>query len=138
VFRIDSAYHSAAVLGAIRRAGAYFPVTVPQRRDVRAAIAAIPEDAWIPVTHPRAIWDEAQKRLISDAEIAEVPYTAFALKKKGQAITARLIVRGLAHWLYLEVRSEPEIAAAHQHWREAAPACSARTRIARGIEHGRP
>ena len=91
--RIDSAYHSAAVLGAIRRAGAYFSVTVPLRRDIRAAIAAIPEDAWIPITYPRAIWDENQQRLISDAQVAEVPYTAFALKKKGQAITARLIVR---------------------------------------------
>jgi hypothetical protein len=56
-------------------------------------IASIPEDAWTPITYPRAIWDENQKRLISDAQIAEVPYTAFALKKKGQAITARLIVR---------------------------------------------
>ena len=33
VFRIDSAYHSAAVLGAIRRAGACFSVTVPLRRE---------------------------------------------------------------------------------------------------------
>ena len=33
------------VLGAIRRAGACFSVTVPLRRDVRAAIEAIPEDA---------------------------------------------------------------------------------------------
>ena len=93
VFRIDSAYHSAAVLGAIRRAGACFSVTVPLRRDIRAAIAAIPGDAWTPITYPRAIWDENQKRLIPDAEVAEVPYTAFALKKKGRAITARLIVR---------------------------------------------
>ena len=59
---------------------------------IRAAIAAIPEDAWTPITYPRAIWDEDQNRLISDAEVAEVPYTAFA-SKKGQAITARLIVR---------------------------------------------
>jgi hypothetical protein len=29
---------------------------------------------------------------VSDAEVAEIPYTAFA-SKKGQAITARLIVR---------------------------------------------
>ena len=93
VVRIDSAYHSATVLGAIRRAGACFSVTVPLRRDIRAAIAPIPEDAWTPITYPRAIWDENQKRLISSAEVAEVPYTAFALKKKGQAITARLIVR---------------------------------------------
>jgi hypothetical protein len=93
VVRIDSAYHSAAVLGAIRRTGAYFSVTVPLRRNIRTTIASIPEDAWIPITYPRAIWDEDQKRLISDAQIAEVPYTAFARKKKGQAITARLIVR---------------------------------------------
>jgi hypothetical protein len=86
--RIDSAYHSAAVLGAIRRAGACFSVTVPLRRNIRAAIASIPEDAWTPITYPRAIWDENQNRLIS-----ELPYTAFARKKKGSAITARLIVR---------------------------------------------
>ena len=92
VFRIDSAYYSAAVLGAIRRGGACFSVTVPMDPRIRAAIAAIPESAWTPITYPRAIWDEDQNRLISDAEVAEVPYTAFA-SKKGQAITARLIVR---------------------------------------------
>jgi hypothetical protein len=59
---------------------------------IRAAIAAIPGSAWTPVTYPRAIWDEDQNRLISDAEVAEVPYTAFT-SKKGQAITARLIIR---------------------------------------------
>ena len=80
--RIDSAYHSAAVLGAIRRAGAYFSVTVPLRRNIRTAIASIPEDAWTPITYPRAIWDEDQKRLISDAQIAELPYTAFARRRK--------------------------------------------------------
>jgi hypothetical protein len=93
VVRIDSAYHSASVLGAVRRAGACFSVTVPLRRNIRAAIASIPEDAWTPITYPRAIWDEDQNRLISGAQIAELPYTAFALKKKGSAITARLIVR---------------------------------------------
>jgi hypothetical protein len=61
-------------------------------RKIRAAIASISEDAWTPVTYPRAIWDEDQGRLISDAEVAEVEYTAFA-SKKGKAITARLIVR---------------------------------------------
>jgi hypothetical protein len=92
VFRIDSAYYSAAVLGAIRRGGARFSVTVPLHRKVRAAIASISDDAWTPITYPRAVWDEDQGRLISDAEVAEVPYTAFA-SKQGQAITARLIVR---------------------------------------------
>jgi Transposase DDE domain group 1 len=92
VFRIDSAYYSAKVLHAIRRGGAHFSVTIPVSRKVRAAIASITEDAWTPITYPRAIWDEEQQRLISDAEVAEVPYTAFA-SKKGKAITARLIVR---------------------------------------------
>ena len=92
MFRIDSAYYSAAVLGAIRRGGACFSVTVRMDPKVRAAIAAISEDAWTPITYPQAIWDQDQQRLISDAEVAEVPYTAFA-SKKGQAITARLIVR---------------------------------------------
>ena len=92
VFRIDSAYYSAAVLGAIRAAGACFSVTVRMDPKIRAAIAAIPGDAWTPVTYPRAVWDEDQQRLISDAEVAEVPYTAFAARK-GKTITARLIVR---------------------------------------------
>ena len=92
VFRIDSAYYSAKVLGTIRSAGACFSVTVRMDPKIRAAIAAIGEDAWTPITYPRAVWDEDQQRLISDAEVAEVPYTAFA-SKKGQAITARLIVR---------------------------------------------
>ena len=92
VFRIDSAYYSAAVLGTIRAARAHFSVTVRMDPKIRAAIAAIPQDAWTPITYPRAIWDEDQHRLISDAEVAEVTYTAFAAKK-GKAITARLIVR---------------------------------------------
>ena len=92
VFRIDSAYYSAAVLGTIRAAGACFSVTVRMDPKIRAAIAAIPGDAWTPITYPRAVWDEDQNRLISDAEVAEVPYTAFA-SRKGKAITARLIVR---------------------------------------------
>jgi hypothetical protein len=92
VFRIDSAYYSAAVLGAIRRGGACFSVTVRMDRKIRAAIAAIGQDAWTPITYPQAIWDEDQQRLISDAQVAEVPYTAFA-SKRGKAVTARLIVR---------------------------------------------
>jgi hypothetical protein len=66
--------------------------TSGEQEDQGAAIAAIGESAWTPITYPQAIWDEDQQRLISDAEVAEVRYTAFA-SKKGQAITARLIVR---------------------------------------------
>ena len=49
-------------------------------------------DDWTPIRYPRAIWDDQLDAWISDAEIAEAQYTAFA-SKKGQAVTARLIVR---------------------------------------------
>ena len=41
---------------------------------------------------PRAIWDDQLRQWVSDAQVAEVPYTAFT-SRKGQAVTARLIVR---------------------------------------------
>jgi hypothetical protein len=92
VARGDSAFYSAAFTGAIRRAGAFFSVTVRMDPKVRAAIAAIPDTAWTPIRYPRAAWDDQLRCWISDAEVAEVQYTAFT-SKKGQAITARLIVR---------------------------------------------
>ena len=92
VVRMDSASCNAAVTGAIRRAGARFSVTVPVTASIRAAIAAIGEDAWTAIRYPRAIWDDQLDCWISDAEVAETGYTAFA-SKKGQAVTARLIVR---------------------------------------------
>ena len=92
VVRADSAFYSAAFTGAVRRAGAFFSVTVRMDPKVKAAIAAIPETGWTPVRYPRAVWDDQLRCWISDAEVAEVEYTAFT-SKKGQAITARLIVR---------------------------------------------
>jgi hypothetical protein len=92
IVRADSAYYSAAFCGAVRRAGARFSVTVTMDPKIRAAIAAIGEDAWTAIRYPRAIWDDQLRCWVSDAQVAEVPYTAFAAKK-GKAITARLIIR---------------------------------------------
>jgi hypothetical protein len=92
IVRMDSAFYGSPACSAARRAGACFSVTVRMDPKVRAAIAAIPEDAWMPIRYPRAIWDDQLGRWVSDAQVAEVEYTAFA-SKKGQAITARLIVR---------------------------------------------
>jgi hypothetical protein len=92
VVRMDSAFYGAPAVRAARRAGARFSVTVRMDPKVRAAIAAIPGDAWTPIRYPRAIWDDRLGRWVSDAQVAETDYTAFA-SKKGQAITARLIVR---------------------------------------------
>src|SRR5437588_6691348 len=56
VVRLDSAFYNAAVTGAVGRAGARFSITVPMNARIRAAIAAIGEDAWTPIRYPRAIW----------------------------------------------------------------------------------
>jgi DDE family transposase len=92
IVRMDSAYYNAAVTGAVRRAGARFSVTAPMNASIRAAIAAIGGDAWTAIKYPHAIWDDQLGAWASDAEVAETQYTAFA-SKKGQAVTARLIVR---------------------------------------------
>ena len=92
IVRADSTYYSAAFCGAVRRAGARFSVTVNMDPKIRAAIAAIGEDAWTAIRYPRAIWDDQLRCWVSDAQVAEVPYTALAAKK-GKAVTARLIIR---------------------------------------------
>ena len=92
VVRMDSAFYSAAACGAVRAAGAFFSVTVQMNPHAAAAIAGIPKDAWTPIQYPRAIWDDQLRAWVSDAEVAEVRYTAFT-SKKGGAVTARLIVR---------------------------------------------
>ena len=92
VVRMDSAFYGSPAVRAARKAGAYFSVTVRTDPKIRAAIAAIGEHAWTPIRYPRAIWDDQLRCWVSDAQVAEVQYTAFA-SQKGQAITARLIIR---------------------------------------------
>jgi hypothetical protein len=84
---------------AARRAGACFSVTAQLNASVKAAITAIPATAWTPIIYPRAIWDDQLGRWVSDAEVAEVTYTAFTSHPRGGQrhppvpLTARLIVR---------------------------------------------
>jgi Transposase DDE domain group 1 len=92
VVRMDSAFYGAPAVQATRKAGACFSVTVRMDPRVRAAIAAIGEDAWTPIRYPRATWDDQLRCWVSGAQAAEVTYTAFT-SRKGQAVTARLIVR---------------------------------------------
>ena len=92
IVRADSAYYAAEIIAAVRRGGARFSVTIPMNPKVRAAVAAIGEDAWTPVRYPRAVFDDQLRCWISDAEVAETEYTAFA-SGMDQAVTARLIVR---------------------------------------------
>lgn len=114
--RADSAFFSAKVIMAIRAAGALFSITVGNTKTVRAAIAAIPQTAWTPIKYRDAIWDQDEARWISEAEIAEITYTAFTSKNKRLHVTARLVVRRVRR---LNPKSVPEgqgeLFAAHRH-----------------------
>jgi Transposase DDE domain group 1 len=93
ILRADSAFYTWDVISAVRRAGACFSVTAKKHQAVSSAVATIPERAWTPIRYPRAVFDELLGQWVSDAEVAEVPFTAFASRGAKHAVTARLIVR---------------------------------------------
>ena len=88
--RGDSAYGNQAVIGAARRGRARFSVVLAKQASVNRAIDSA-DDAWVPVKYPGSFTDPDTGQLVSDAQVAEVAYTAFAGTR--QAVTARLIVR---------------------------------------------
>jgi hypothetical protein len=89
--RGDSAYGNGPVISAARKAGAMFSFVLAKNTAVTAAITTIPDDAWTPVRYPGAVQDPDTGEWISDAEVAETTYTAFAGTQ--HEVTARLIVR---------------------------------------------
>lgn len=90
--RGDCAYGNSAVVAACVKHRARFSLTLTRNAAVDAAIATIAADAWTPVHYPGAVPDpDVPDRLISDAEVAEVTFTAFASTKAPH--TARLVVR---------------------------------------------
>ena len=93
VTRLDSAFYNQRVIRACQRHGIAFSVTARLNPGVLAAIASIHERAWTPIRYPHAVWDEDEQRWISEAEVAEVSYTAFGSRRTADQVTARLIVR---------------------------------------------
>jgi hypothetical protein len=93
VLRADSAFYNHDVIAAVSRQRARFSITARQDSAVRKAIASIDQSAWTTIRYPNALFDEDQQRWISDAEVAEIGYTAFTSRPHNQQITARLIVR---------------------------------------------
>jgi Transposase DDE domain group 1 len=91
--RADSAFYGRPLVLAAARAGADVSVTVRLDTKVKAAIAAIREDAWTTIEYPDAVFDEASGGWVSRAEVAEIPFTAFAAKKTCEQVPGRLVVR---------------------------------------------
>ena len=91
--RGDSAFCTHENVAAAMRAGAWFSFTIQHWPNVTAAIAAIPEDAWTPIKYPKAVIDEETGQWISEAEVAEIPFTAFVSRKAHEQVDCRLVVR---------------------------------------------
>ena len=93
LLRADSAFYGHATVSAAITAGAAVSVTARMDPAIKRAIATIPDHAWTPIKYTDAIYDENAKTWVSDAEVAEVPYTAFTSSKKAERVPGRLVVR---------------------------------------------
>ena len=89
--RGDSAYGNRAVVAACVRHNAQFSLVMTRNTAIEREIASIDDHAWTPVCYPGAVRDPDTGAWISDAEVAEIGYTAFA--STPDRITARLVVR---------------------------------------------
>ena len=93
VLRADSAFFQSDVVAAVLRRKACFSITARLNPPVRKAIDTIRADAWTTIKYTDAVWDEDGQRWISQAEVAEIRFTAFISLAKAKHVTARLIVR---------------------------------------------
>lgn len=93
VVRADSKFYTADVAATAARYGAHVSLTTGSNPSVNAAIARIPDTAWTAIHYPNAFVDTDTGELVSDAEVAETPYTAFIRRPISQQVHGRLIVR---------------------------------------------
>jgi hypothetical protein len=93
VVRGDSKFYSAEVVATAARYDAHVSLTTGSNPSITAAITTIGEKAWTAIHYPDAFVDTETGELVSDAEVAEIPYTAFTSKPKAQQVYGRLIVR---------------------------------------------
>ena len=91
--RMDSAFYGRGAVHAAMAGGAAVSVTVRMDKAVKKAVAAIEDAAWTTIEYTDAVLDAATGRWISFAEVAEVPFTAFAAQKKADHVPGRLVVR---------------------------------------------
>ncbi|GAB3809374.1 hypothetical protein GCM10028798_36450 [Humibacter antri] len=60
---------------------------------MKRAIGTISDDAWTKIRYTNAIYDPDTGTWISDAEVAEIPFTAFTSKPIKDQVQGRLVVR---------------------------------------------
>jgi hypothetical protein len=120
--RADSAFYGHAFVGTAIRHKIWFSVTARMTATVKAAIAGIDPAAWKAIEYPNAIWEDDQTApgggyWVSDAEVAEVPFTAFTARRKHEHVTCRLVVRRVRRLqpLASDGTGQGELFAVHRH-----------------------
>jgi hypothetical protein len=68
-------------------------LTTGSNPSITTAISTIEENAWTAIHYPEAFVDTQTGELVSDAEVAEIPYTAFTSRPTREQVHGRLIVR---------------------------------------------
>ena len=114
LLRADSAFYGSPTIGAAVGAGAQVSVTVRMTPNIKAAVATITDDAWTTIEYTDAIVDQDTGELISSAEVAEVPFTAFATGKKAERVPGRLVVRRIPDF---NAPANPDQASLFELWR---------------------
>jgi DDE family transposase len=89
--RGDSMFGTKKVIGACIQHSIEFSLSVSRNKRITAAMEAIDEAAYTPVHYPGAVEDPDTGALISDAQVAETPYTLRLAR--GRTLTVRLVVR---------------------------------------------
>ncbi|PND54101.1 transposase [Mycobacterium sp. ENV421] len=89
--RGDSMFGTKKVITTCIQHGVEFSVSVSRNKRITAALAAIDEAAYTPVHYPGAVEDPDTGALISDAQVAEAPYTLRL--GRGRTLTVRMVVR---------------------------------------------
>jgi hypothetical protein len=93
VVRADSKFYTADVVATAARYGADVSLTTGSNPSVNTAITQIPDQQWRAIHYPQAFVDTETGELVSDAEVAEIGYTAFISRPQRQHVPGRLIVR---------------------------------------------
>jgi hypothetical protein len=93
VVRADSKFYTADVAATAARYGAFVSLTTGSNPSITTAISGFEESAWTAIHYPEAFVDTDTGELVSDAEVADVPYVAFTSRPKQEQVHGRLIVR---------------------------------------------
>jgi Transposase DDE domain group 1 len=115
VVRADAKFYTADVTATAARYDAQVSLTTGSNPSITAAIAAIGQDAWTAIHYPDAFVDTQTGQLVSDAEVAEIGYTAFTSRPKREQVAGRLIVRRVKRLDPQAAAGQDELFAAWRH-----------------------